>query len=150
MALDNKKIIALSAVTVLIGVGVFMATKRRKIRFYDNVWCEGESCSNVNPSTYVSEMIAAGAGSEFASFQGGDGVGKGYLNLLFPQGHGLTKGDVITIIQDSGATFPYYNGETVVKKVMSPYIIRTAKAFMGNSPSMQGTVYTQTWLEKMF
>ena len=145
----KKKIIALSVSAISVGLALFMATKRRSIRFYDNVWCDDDTCSGVDPSTYVSDMISSGSGEEFIQFQGSEGVGKGYLNLLFPQGHKLKEGDVITIKQDSGATYPYYNGETVVKKVLSPYIIRTAKAYMGSSESMQGAVHTQSWLERL-
>ena len=146
----KKKIIALSTSVVALGIALFAATKKRNIRFYDNVWCEDDACSGVNTSTYVSDMISAGAGEKFVQLQGGEGTGKGYMNLYFPQGHGLKQGDTILVKQDSGATFPYYNGETTVKKVINPYIIRTAKAFMGSSVSMQGTVHTQSWLEKIF
>jgi len=151
MKLDKKKIIAISSVVALTGVAIYMATKRRSIRFYDNVFCEGDTnCPNVDPQSYVQMMIDADAGTNFVQFQGGDGVGAGYMNLFFPQGHGLKEGDIITVKQDAGAAFPSYNGDTTVKKVLSPYIIRTAKAFKGSSPSVQGTVYTQTWIEKTF
>ena len=43
--MDKKKIIAFSAITVILGGMLYVATRRRKIRFFDNVWCADANCS---------------------------------------------------------------------------------------------------------
>ena len=43
--LTNKK--ALIALTLALGVGGYFLFRKRQLRFFDNVWCQGENCGNI-------------------------------------------------------------------------------------------------------
>lgn len=58
----------------------------------------------------------------------------GALGLSFNSGsHSLVAGDEIFIIQDSGFTYPQYNGYTSVT-ASTPTLVTTTKGFIGSTP----------------
>ena len=146
--MKRKTLFIIGGVAIL-GIGAFLAFRKKTIRFYDNVWCTGSECNNIqdnfggasgyiNYTTQNAPLIANSGGVEnaFTSSSsstplrdGGRSQGNntGNLNLLFQSPHGLKAGDEIYIKQDAGATYDSYNGQTIVAEVYTDYIIRTNK-----------------------
>ncbi len=175
----NKK--ALIALTLAMGAAGYFVFRKRQLRFFDNIWCQGENCGNIedaiaycsggrqrplsrdinvqfqdlpiqvqNDATLDENELSCSLIEDGQKF-GVDGndqedefVGMGFLNFIFPQPHKLKVGDNIYVTQDEGYTFEYYNGRAVVEKVISPYIIRTNKAFKGASPIKGGEIVVES------
>lgn len=160
--MKRKTLFIISGVAIL-GVGAFLAFRKKTLRFYDNVWCSGSECNNIEDdfdgangyidyTTQNAPFIAQSGGVENAVANTGDeapirsssqsqgGNNTGNLNLLFQTPHGLKAGDEIYIKQDAGATYDSYNGQTNVAEVYTDYIIRTNKARMGSTPVEGGEV----------
>lgn len=156
--MKRKTLFIIGGVAIL-GIGAFLAFRKKTLRFYDNVWCTGSECNNIEDefngaSGYIdytiqnAPFIAQSGGVENAvANTGGDdsplrsqGNNTGNLNLLFQSPHGLKAGDEIYIKQDAGATYDSYNGQTNVAEVYTDYIIRTNKARMGSTPVEGGEV----------
>ena len=65
MKLSKKKIYFLAGIAAL-GVGAFFLFRKRKVTFFDNVWCSDSECSNIE------DAIAYCSGITFDS--DGDGI----------------------------------------------------------------------------
>tara|TARA_R100000278_G_C5472668_1_gene165049 strand:- start:388 stop:867 length:480 start_codon:yes stop_codon:yes gene_type:complete len=156
--MKRKTLFIIGGVAIL-GVGAFLAFRKKTLRFYDNVWCTGSECNNIEEdfngaegyidyTTQNAPFIAQSGGVENAytstdsssSPVRSQGNNTGNLNLLFKKPHGLKAGDEIYIKQDEGATYDSYNGQTFVAEVYTDYIIRTNKARMGSTPVEGGEV----------
>lgn len=159
MALSKKQMIVLGGVSVA-ALGAYLLFKTKKIKFFDNVWCggEGDGCDNItecfgSPQAYLTDC-ASGVCQAECDEDGGarssDFEDTGYLNLIFPEPHGLKVGEKIYIEQDAGATYPEYNGANTVEKVYNDYIIRTDKARRGSTPVEGGTVTTPSLWSRIF
>jgi hypothetical protein len=145
--LGKKKIFIIAGVLAA-AIGAYFALRKRKIAFYDNVWCGDGTCSDFSTQAQVNALM----GSNFSGFNAdGDNSGNdtGYFQLLFSEPHGLKEGDRIFVEQDAGATYPYYDGWTDVKKVINPFVVRTPKARQGNTPVNGGFVYVESWYSQM-
>jgi hypothetical protein len=157
MALSKKQMIVLGGIS-LAALGAYLLFRTKKIRFFDNVWCSGDKCENItecfgSPQAYLDDCASGVCETDCPE---GDGEGRsdfentGYLNLLFPEPHGLKAGDKIFIEQDAGATYPEYDGANTVEKVLNDYIIRTDKARRGSTPVEGGTVTIPSRFSKLF
>ena len=138
----TKKMLIYGVAIIGSSIGAFLLLRKREIEFFDNIWCEGENCGNIDDAI---AYCSGGRTTDNTPFNEGDlicdgDVGMGYLNLIFPEKHGLKEGQKIDITQNDDAVYPYYDGRTVVLKVINDYIIRTDKAFKGDSPSIGGKV----------
>lgn len=131
----NKKAALIGGV-LLTGALAYYLFRSKKIQFYDNVWCgnDNNECLDINVETY-------GSGQRAGLRSGGNGSGN--LNLLFKEKHGLEEGDDIYITQNANQVYDY-DGKASVQKVITPYIIRTNKARMGDSPIVSGYVSTNS------
>jgi hypothetical protein len=135
----NKKAALIGGV-LLTGALAYYLFRSRKIEFYDNVWCgeDNNECLDIDVATY-------GSGQRAGLRSGGNGSGN--LNLLFKEKHELEEGDVIYITQNKNQAYDY-DGKANVQKVITPYIIRTDKARMGDSPIVGGYVSANSkWSE---
>ena len=144
MKLSKKQMIIAGSV-LSVGVLSMIVLRKKSIRYFDNVWCADYSCSEYASQEQVNTYIQSMGGS--VGFNGrklnSDGD-TGYYQIIFNKPHGLKKGDKIVIEQDSGATFPYYDGATTVKEVINNFIVRTPKSRMGDSPVEGGNVIKQS------
>lgn len=143
----KKKQIIIIAGILSAAVGSYFAFRKRKIAYYDNVWCDDNKCTEFDTQAKINSYI------NNTNFTGdtrdGSGDGTGYYQVLFPKPHGLKQGDKIFIEQDAGATYPYYDGWTSVKEVLNPFVVRTSKARQGTSPAEGGFVYVESWYSQM-
>ena len=156
MALSKKQMIVLGGVSFA-ALGAYLLFRSKKITFFDNVWCAGESCDNItecfgSPQAYMEDCVSGNCQSVCDDEDGrsGDFENTGYLNLIFPEPHGLKVGEKIFINQDAGATYPEYNGADTVEKVYNDYIIRTSKARRGDTPVEGGTVTLPSRFSNLF
>ena len=147
MKLNKKKLLIIGGVLTT-GLLSYFALKKRKIRFFDYVWCEDSECSEYSTQAqvdaYAEEMGVA------RSSRSGDNPSTGYYQIIFYEPHGLEKGEEIFIEQDAGAEFAYYDGWTTVKEVLNPYVIRTPKARQyGSFPARGGYVYAPSLVKRL-
>ena len=147
MKLSKKQMIIGGSVLAL-GITSIFVFRKNSLRYYDNVWCDDSSCSEYDTQEKVNSYIQETGGN--VGFHGrklnaaGDTDDSGYYQIIFNKPHGLKKGDKIIVDQDSGATFPYYDGATTVKSVMNDFVIQTPKARQGSSPFEGGYVIKQS------
>ena len=207
MKLSRKQIYMLAGITAL-GVGSFFMFRRRRIVFFDNVWCGDDTCTKItdavayctgqggvaegggrdvedekpaNLAQCVSEQSDLGeqeliydaqmanglidedgnviptseqeahqiienienleGGGRTARIGGEDQYTTGPFNIIFPKPHGLNVGDKIYVQQDDvPEAYSQYNGDTIVTKVYTPYIIATDKPRVGETPHVGGYV----------
>lgn len=154
MALSKKQMIVLGGVSFA-ALGAYLLFRSKKITFFDNVWCGGEECNNItecfgSPQAYITDCVEGYCQADCDDGRSGDFENTGYLNLIFPEPHGLKVGEKIFINQDAGATYPEYNGADTVEKVYNDYIIRTSKARRGSTPVEGGTVTTSSVWSRLF
>jgi len=144
----NRKVGLIIGGVALLGVGVYFALRKRKIGFYDNIWCTDDKCSSYDTQSKVNSYM----GVNFVGENGGENVGNGtgMLTLIFPKPHGLKVDEEILIEQDSGAKYEEYNGVALVVKVNNPFVITTNKARLGDTPTNGGYVYTRSLVSKLF
>ena len=153
----KRKTLLIGGIVGLAAVGAYLAFRKKSVKFYDNVWCEGSDCGNIqsdfggvsgyiNYTTENAPLIASSGGVE-AAFTSTDstplrsqGNNTGNMNLIFSSPHGLKAGDSIYIKQNAPFTYKEYNGQTIVAEVYNDYIIRTNKARMGSTPVEGGEV----------
>lgn len=140
MAIAKKKLLIYGAAVVGTSLASFFLFRKRKIDFYDNVYCSGEECCNVKPTSTGYDVVSCFSGADGERDAESEFQGEGYMNLVFIKPHGLKEGEAIAITQDDNKVFDYYDGKTTVKKVINKYIIRTAKAFKGSSNVVGGNV----------
>ncbi len=133
----NKKAFYIGGVVALGGLAWYLV-RTKSIEYYDNVWCgaSNNDCADINPQSYGSRTL--------------EGNDTGNLNLLFKEPHGLKEGEDIYIQQNGMPTYPYYNGKTMVKRIITPYIIATNKARQGSSGVEGGVVLTKSIASKYF
>ena len=138
----NKKQMIIGGSVLALGVASIFVFRKSSARYYDNVWCDDSSCSAYDTQEKVNSYIQDTGGN--VNFGGrklnasGDDTGK--YQILFNKPHGLKVGDKIFVSQDDGATFPYYDGDTLVKEVLNDFVISTPKSRQGSSPSEGGYV----------
>ena len=145
--LGKKKIFMVAGILAA-AIGSYLALRKRKIAFYDNIYCGDATCSEFSTQEQVNTL----AKSDFSGFNAdGDNVvdNTGYFQLVFAEPHGLKEGERIFVEQDAGAAYSYYDGWTDVKKVINPFVVRTPKARQGNSPVNGGFVYVESWYSQM-
>mgnify|MGYP003627414262 CR=1 FL=1 len=132
----NKKAALIGGVLIG-GVLAFYLFRRKKVEFYDNVWC-GEAnndCLDIDVQNYTRSSAPRG------------GNNTGNVNLLFKEKHGLSEGEEIYITQDENSVYDY-DGKATIDMVVSPYIVRTNKARMGDSAVVGGYVSKKSnWSE---
>jgi hypothetical protein len=139
MKINKKKLLIIGGVLTT-GILSYFALKKRKIRFFDYVWCAEPECAEYSTQAQV-DAYADEMGVSRSS-RSGDNPSTGYYQLIFQKPHGLKQGEEIFIEQDAGAEFAYYDGWTTVKEVLTPYVIRTPKARQyGSFPARGGYVY---------
>lgn len=149
MAIGKNKLILYSAAIVATSVASYFLLRKRKLEFYDNVWCEDGNCCNIKITDTGYDLVEC-----FSGFNAdGDVVEEentGNVNLLFLEPHGLKKGDTITVSQDANAPFPSYDGKTRVSKVFNDHIIMLDKSRAGSSPIIGGSVMVDSLLNRWF
>jgi hypothetical protein len=211
MKLSKKRIYAFVGIAAL-GVGSYFMLRRKRIIFFDNVWCNDDECTKItdalqyctgeggyqegDPSTggertidnsgkqpnnldscineenVLSEQelvydaqienglrdedgnvlvnseqevedIALQNNAERGNSRSweDEGYTTGYLNLIFPKPHGLKDGQRIYIGQDDlPEAIGEYNGDAVIEKVLTPYIVRTNKPRVGSTTTVGGYI----------
>lgn len=143
----SKKVKLIIGGVTILSIGAYLAFRKRKIAFYDNIWCDDDKCSFIDSQSKVNSYMGV-------SFSGDDnkdlGNGTGMLTLVFPKPHGLIADDEIMIEQNKGAKYDYYNGVATITSVPNPFVIVTNKARQGDTPTDGGVVYTKSFVNKMF
>ena len=174
----NKKI--LIALTLGLGVASFFAFRKRKIRFFDYVWCADEACSNIedaiaycNPSQ-SREVSVGGADGNIdpntpdnvattadnkpltddeveVCVANANTIVDGMYNLIFAQPHNLKIGQRIYVEQDEGNTHSDYDGWTQVTHIYNDYIISTDKPRLdGSTGNEGGFIYVESYFDSLF
>ena len=161
----NKKI--LIGITLGLGAASYFVLRKKKIRFYDYVWCNNEECGNIQ------DAVAYCGGATSAEEQGygraalpalpptedeiqvcvanADTYDDGMYNLIFAQPHNLKVGQRIFVEQDKGNTHSDYDGWTKVTHIYSPYIIATDKPRLdGSTPAEGGYIYVESIFDSWF
>ena len=144
MALSSKhkKILIFTSIIGAGGLAFLLFKKGSKLAFIDNVYCTDESCSNVDPATYV---------GDYSNADGDIGNNTGMLNLLFTDKHNLSAGDNILVTQSGiEPTYPEYDGWRIVQYVYNDYIIRLDIPRMGSSPIEGGFVQKEALSKRLF
>ena len=163
----NKKI--LIALTLGLGVASFFAFRKRKIRFFDYVWCADEACSNIedaiaycNPqqsrNVNVADNTASTADNKPLTddevevcVANADTIDDGMYNLIFAQPHNLKVGQRIYVEQDEGNTHSDYDGWTQVAYIYNDYIISTDKPRLdGSTGNEGGFIYVESYFDSLF
>ena len=152
----NKKKKILIGITLGVGVATYFAFRKRKIRFYDYVWCEDAECTNIqNAIAYCGGNRAATTDTPTQSeiedcVANANTVDDGNYNLIFPQPHNLKVGQRIYVEQDEGNTHSDYDGWTKINHIFSPYIAGTDKPRLdGSTPNEGGYIYVESWGDKL-
>lgn len=142
ISIKNKKILIFSSIIGAGGLAFLLFKKGSKLEFVDNVYCTDESCSNVNPETYVGDYSSAN----------GDGIeNTGMVNLLFTNKHNLSAGDNILVTQTSeNVSYPEYDGWRIVQYVYNDYVIRLDIPRLGSSPIEGGFVQKEALSKRLF
>jgi len=160
----NKKI--LIGITLGLGVASYFVLRKKKIRFYDYVWCSNDECAN------ITDAVAYCGGATSAEEQGGNKAipstpptqkeieecvanantqDDGMYNLIFAKPHNLKVGQRIFVEQDAGNTHSDYDGWTKVNYIYSPYIIATNKPRLdGSTPAEGGYIYVESIFDSWF
>ena len=73
-----------------------------------------------------------------------NGFYSGYTGFVFATAHGLSKGDVINVVQDAGAVNIFYDGITTIIDVPSTTEIVTDKLWGASTIANPGYVYPYT------
>jgi hypothetical protein len=148
----NKKI--LLGVTLGLGAASYFVLRKKKIRFYDYVWCNNEECGNIEDA-----VAYCGAGRSVPPTQGeietcvanANTQDDGMYNLIFAKPHNLKVGQRIFVEQDEGNTHSDYDGWTKITHIFSPYIISTNKPRLdGSTPAEGGYIYVESIFESWF
>ena len=134
---------------IVLGVGVlsimtYLSLRKRQYRFYDNVWCKDQNCSDFNSQEKVDRYMRGAEPRSSARFDSGQ------LTLVFEKPHKLKRNSTILIEQDAGATFPLYDGLTTITKVPNDFTIVVNKPRRGNTATNGGTVTTESVLSNIF
>jgi hypothetical protein len=144
MALSSKhkKILIFTSIIGAGGLAFLLFKKGSKLEFVDNVYCTDESCSNVNPDSYV---------GDYSNADGDEGNGTGMVNLLFTNKHNLSAGDNILVTQTSDSiSYPEYDGWRIVQYVYNDYVVRLDIPRMGSSPIEGGFVQKEALSKRLF
>ena len=129
----NKKLLIYGGIFSF-GILAYLLFKNgKKIRFVDNVWCADDQCTNVDPATY------SGFSGEFVNMVG-NANNTGNVNLLFSEPHNLSAGEEILVTQNSGSTFPEYNGWRRISYVYNEYVVMLDIPRKGNTPVEGGFI----------
>lgn len=134
---------------IVLGVGIlsvmtYLSLRKRKYRFYDNVWCKDQNCTDFNTQEKVDRYMRGGQPRSAAKFD------YGQLTLVFEKPHKLKRNQTILIEQDAGAKYPLYNGLTTITKVPNDFTIVVNKPRRGDSPTNGGVVTTESVLSNIF
>ena len=167
----NKKL--LIALTLGLGVGSYFAFRKRKIRFFDYVWCADEACSNIedaieycNPprsrNVNIGDIPDNAASTTNTNrpltddevevcVANADTIDDGMYNLIFAQPHNLKVGQRIYVEQDEDNTHSEYDGWTQVTHIYNDYIISTDKPRLdGDTGNEGGFIYVESYFDSLF
>jgi hypothetical protein len=139
MALSKKQMLIGGGV-LLAGAGVFLLFRKPTKKFYDNIWCVDDDCSNIEEDYGSVQAYIDNQGIKNEDLREG-GNNTGAVHLLFPEPHNLELGDSFYIKQDLGENATYnYDGEATVTRVVNKNIVRINKARQGSSGVEGGKV----------
>jgi len=148
----KKNKIKLIAIAVGVGAATYFAFRKKKIRFFDYVWCSDSDCTNIEDAIEYcgGRSVETPTQEEMEECVGNtDAFETGTYNLIFSKPHNLKVGEKIFVEQDANAVYSEYDGWTKVATIFNPYIIGTSKARLGSAPTQGGYIYTESLVEKL-
>ena len=90
--------------------------------------------SNIDVPEYIALAEAGGDGEDVTESE------SGWLNLLLNKEHKFMVGDEVFIEQDDNAVYPEYNGNHIIQKIISPYIVEINTPRLGSSGYVGGKI----------
>ena len=135
-------------VSLAVGLGLYILLRRPKYPFIDNVWCEDDTCSNIEPVLEGNKVVDyVNTAAEGRSARGYED-NTGWVNLLFEKEHNLDPGDDLYIKQDDNAVYPY-DGKRIVQKVLNPYVVQLNVERKGSDEGVGGDAYKNSMLTEL-